>query len=65
MCANPVGRTGTLPGPPVRTTLCSLPRLSPRRLAEPDNQTLSSELLEVRPDFAVLWGRQDVRGRME
>lgn len=36
-----------------------------RDLGEPDYQELITELLEDSPDFAAMWGRQDVRGRQE
>jgi transcriptional regulator with XRE-family HTH domain len=34
-------------------------------LGEPDYRELITELLEVSPDFAAIWARQDVRGRKE
>ena len=34
-------------------------------LGEPGYQGLITELLEASPDFAALWGRQEVRGRKE
>jgi transcriptional regulator with XRE-family HTH domain len=33
-------------------------------LGEPDYQALIAELLEASPDFAAIWARQDVRGRL-
>ena len=34
-------------------------------LGDPDYQAIISELLEASPDFAAIWARQDVQGRME
>jgi transcriptional regulator with XRE-family HTH domain len=34
-------------------------------LGEPDYQQLIAELLGASPDFAAMWARQDVRGRLE
>jgi transcriptional regulator with XRE-family HTH domain len=36
-----------------------------RDLGDPDYQELITELLESSPEFAVIWARQDVRGRRE
>ena len=36
-----------------------------RDLGEPDHQDLVIELLERSPEFAAIWARQDVRGRLE
>jgi transcriptional regulator with XRE-family HTH domain len=34
-------------------------------IGDPDHQALVNELLEESPDFAAIWARQDVRGRLE
>ena len=34
-------------------------------LGEPDYQALIGELVEASPEFAAMWARQDVRGRLE
>jgi transcriptional regulator with XRE-family HTH domain len=36
-----------------------------RDLGEPDYRELVTELLERSPEFAAIWARQDVRGRLE
>lgn len=46
-------------------TVAALRAEAGRDLSEPDYQQLINDLLEASPDFAALWARQDVRGRLE
>jgi transcriptional regulator with XRE-family HTH domain len=46
-------------------TVAALRAEAGRDLSDPDYQELITEMLEGSPDFAVIWARQDVRGRRE
>lgn len=46
-------------------TVAALRAEAGRDLSEPDYRQLINDLLDASPDFAALWARQDVRGRLE